>query len=47
MDFGLSIVKRIIDLSDGKIEINSVKNHGTTIKVELPVKEKQNKILIR
>lgn len=44
---GLSIVKRIIDLSEGEIEINSTKNSGTTIKVKLPIKQKQSKILIK
>ena len=32
---GLSIVKKIVDLMDGKIEVRSVPEHGTTFKVTL------------
>lgn len=32
---GLSIVKKIVDLLDGKIEVHSVPEHGTTFKVTL------------
>lgn len=32
---GLSIVKKIVDLLDGKIEVRSVPEHGTTFKVTL------------
>ena len=46
MDFGLAIVKRVIELSNGNIEVKSKKNEGTTITIELPIEEKQNKILI-
>lgn len=34
---GLSLVKRIIDLHHGKIEIESIKGEGTTVKLQLPV----------
>lgn len=44
---GLSIVKRIIELSNGNMEIESTKNVGTTITVELPLPERENKILIK
>lgn len=44
---GLAIVKRIIELSDGKIEIESKENKGTTVIVKLPKpSEKNNKIII-
>ncbi len=43
---GLAIVKRIIELSNGKIEINSQKNKGTKITITLPMKEKEDKIVI-
>lgn len=44
---GLAIVKRILDLSDGKIEIQSKENEGTTVTVKLPILiEKSNKIMI-
>lgn len=44
---GLAIVKRIIELSNGKIKIESKKDKGTTITVILPVpNEKNNKIII-
>lgn len=46
MDFGLAIVKRIIDLSQGTIEVQSEENYGTTMIVKLPVQDKNNKILI-
>lgn len=45
---GLSIVKRIIELSDGKIEMQSKENKGTTVIVKLPIlNEKNNKIIIQ
>lgn len=44
---GLSIVKRIIDLSNGTIKVESKKDFGTTMIIELPSKEKQNKIVIK
>lgn len=43
---GLSIVKRIIDLSNGKIEVESKKNVGTTFTIKLPVEEENNRIVI-
>ena len=46
MDFGLAIVKRIIELSEGDIKIESKKGVGTKINVELPIEEKENKIII-
>lgn len=44
---GLTIVKRIIELSDGTIEVNSIENIGTTIIVRLPLEDETNKILIK
>ena len=44
---GLAIVKRIVELSEGTIEVISEENVGTTMKVELPVKNGTNKILIK
>lgn len=44
---GLAIVKRIIELSNGIIEINSEEDKGTIVTVKLPLhKEKNNKIII-
>lgn len=43
---GLAIVKRIIELSNGKIEVESKENFGTTMIVNLPLEKKTNKILI-
>lgn len=43
---GLSIVKRIIELSKGSINVKSIKNTGTEFLIELPKKEKENKIII-
>lgn len=43
---GLAIVKRIIDLSEGLIEVQSQENNGTTMIIQLPLQEKENKILI-
>ena len=41
------MIKRIIELSDGKIEIESKENKGTTVIVKLPKpSEKNNKIII-
>lgn len=34
---GLSIVKKLVDLQNGTIECTSRKNHGTTIKCEIPL----------
>lgn len=45
---GLAIVKRIVELSEGEIEIKSKENKGTTVIVKLPVtSEKNNKIIIK
>lgn len=44
---GLAIVKRIVELSEGTIEVISQENEGTTMKVRLPVKIEENKILIK
>ena len=43
---GLSIVKSIIDLSDGKIEVESKENSGTTFTIKLPIEKENNKIII-
>ena len=43
---GLSIVKRIVELSEGNIKIESKVNEGTKIIIELPINEIENKILI-
>ena len=41
-------IKRIVELSEGKIEIKSKENKGTTVIVKLPVtSEKNNKIIIK
>ena len=44
---GLSIVKSIIELSNGTINIESSKNKGTTIIIELPLETQKNTILIK
>ena len=44
---GLSIVKRIIELSNGKIEFETMKNKGTKIIVKLPIEIENNKIIIK
>ena len=43
---GLSIVKSIIDLSGGKIEVESKENSGTTFIIKLPIEKENNKIII-
>lgn len=43
---GLAIVKRIVELSEGSIEVQSEENLGTTIIVKLPIEKETNKILI-
>lgn len=44
---GLAIVKRIIELSEGEIELQSKEDKGTNVIVKLPVPdEKSNKIII-
>lgn len=44
---GLAIVKRIIELSEGTIEVESKENQGTTVKVKLPLDNvRNNKIII-
>ncbi len=44
---GLAIVKRIVELSNGTIEVNSTENIGTTMIVKLPLENEINKILIK
>lgn len=44
---GLAIVKRIVELSEGTIEVASRENEGTTMEVRLPVEMEENKILIK
>lgn len=44
---GLAIVKRIIELSEGTIEVTSEENVGTLMTVNLPIEEETNKILIK
>ena len=44
---GLAIVKRIVELSEGTIEVASQENVGTTMTVKLPVKTATNRILIK
>ena len=44
---GLAIVKRIVELSNGKIEVDSKKGEGTSFIVCLPLEEKENKIIIK
>lgn len=44
---GLSIVKRIIELSEGKITVESVKDKGSVFEIRLPkMKDETNKIII-
>lgn len=44
---GLAIVKRIVELSEGEIEVKSKEGKGTIVNVKLPIsKEKNNKIII-
>lgn len=44
---GLSIVKRIIELSNGTIEIESKKEKGTGVIVRLPIEVENKKIIIK
>ena len=44
---GLAIVKRIIDLSEGTIDVFSKENKGTIFVVKLPMEIETNKILIK
>lgn len=44
---GLSIVKRIVDLSGGDISIESKKGKGSTFKIELPCEKSKNKSKIK
>lgn len=44
---GLAIVKRIVELSEGTIEVASQENEGTTMEVRLPVEMEEKKILIK
>lgn len=43
---GLSIAKRIIELSDGNINVDSKKGNGTTFTITLPLIDKVEKIII-
>lgn len=43
---GLAIVKRIIELSKGKIEIESKKNVGTTVIIKLPIEKEESEVLV-
>ena len=43
---GLAIVKRIIELSEGKILVESKKGEGATFSVILPLSKENNKIII-
>jgi two-component system sensor histidine kinase ResE len=36
---GMSIVKKVIDDHNGKIEINSVMGKGTTVTIYLPIQK--------
>ncbi len=42
---GLAIVKRIVELSEGIINVESEKNKGTTITIKLPI-ENENQVLV-
>lgn len=44
---GLAIVKRIIELSEGTIEVSSEENSGTIMTVNLPIEKEKNKIIIK
>ena len=44
---GLSIVKRIINLSDGEIKIETEKGKGSNFIVELPYEKNRNRIKIK
>ncbi len=44
---GLAIVKRIVELSNGTIEVTSTENVGTTMTVRLPLEKNMDKILIK
>lgn len=35
---GLSIVKRLVDVMEGRIKVDSLKNYGTTISIDIPFK---------
>jgi len=43
---GLVIVKRIIELSKGEIEVDSKKDIGTTMIIKLPVEKEKNEVLV-
>lgn len=43
---GLAIVKRIVELSDGQIDVKSKKDGGTTITINLPIEKESKKIVI-
>lgn len=44
---GLPIAKRIIELSEGKLEIKSKEGEGTSMIVKLPVQKTNNKIVVK
>lgn len=44
---GLAIVKRIVELSNGNIEVESQENVGTTMIIKLPLEKDTKKILIK
>lgn len=43
---GLAIVKSIVDLFEGKIEVESEENTGTIFTIRFPIKKIENKIII-
>ena len=44
---GLAIVKRIVELSEGSIEVESEKGKGSNFIVELPLEKETEKIVIK
>ena len=44
---GLAIVKRIVELSEGSIEVESQKGKGSNFIVELPLEKETEKIVIK
>lgn len=43
---GLPIVKRIVELSNGTIEITSKLKHGTTVTVKFPIEKENDKVVV-